>query len=45
MWVPGRYSELLDWLADGIGAFAGLLFLNFLMNKLRYKRDFSREIN
>jgi VanZ family protein len=45
MWVPGRYSELLDWLADGIGALAGVLFINFLMNNLRYKREFSRELN
>jgi len=45
MWIPGRYSELLDWLADGIGALAGVLFLNFLMNKFDYKREFSRELN
>ena len=40
MWIPGRYSEVLDWLADGLGAFAGLVVVTILINKLNYRTEF-----
>ena len=41
MWIPGRSSEVLDWLADGFGALAGVLVVSYLMNKLKYQPEFS----
>lgn len=42
MWIPGRYAEMLDWLADGFGALAGVLVISYLMNKLKYKAEFNK---
>jgi VanZ family protein len=44
MWIPGRYTELLDWVADGLGSIAGLLVVIFLMNKFSYRTDFTAEL-
>jgi VanZ family protein len=40
MLVPGRFAETLDWVADALGAFAGVLFVYFLINRLRYRLEF-----
>ncbi len=40
MFVPGRFAELLDWIADFSGAVIGVLFISFLMKKLNYKPEF-----
>ncbi len=34
--IPGRNSEFLDWVADSLGAIAGVLFIYFLLKKYRY---------
>lgn len=41
MWIPGRYAEVLDWLADGFGALAGVLVVSYLMNRLKYQAEFN----
>jgi VanZ family protein len=41
MFVPGRFSEVLDWLADLGGAILGVLFISFLIKKLKYVPKFS----
>lgn len=41
MWIPGRYAEMLDWLADGFGALAGVLVVSYLMNRLKYQAEFN----
>lgn len=38
--VPGRSAETLDWVADALGAFAGVLIVYFLINRLRYSLEF-----
>lgn len=38
--IPGRYAEVLDWVADGLGALAGILTLYFLIYKLKYRLEF-----
>ena len=40
MFVPGRLADTLDWLADSTGTIFGVLFLNFLINWLKYKPEF-----
>jgi len=40
MLVPGRFAETLDWVADALGAFTGVLFVYFLINRLRYRLEF-----
>jgi len=40
MLVPGRFAETLDWVADALGAFAGVLFVYFLINRLKYRLEF-----
>jgi VanZ family protein len=40
MLVPGRFAETLDWVADALGAFAGVVFVYFLINRLRYRLEF-----
>jgi VanZ family protein len=41
MFVPGRFAEVLDWLADLGGAILGVLFISFLIKKLKYVPKFS----
>jgi VanZ family protein len=40
MLIPGRSAELLDWLADGAGAFLGILVVKFLINRFKYRSNF-----
>ena len=40
MLVPGRYAEIMDWVADALGTFAGVLIVYFLINRLRYRLEF-----
>ena len=40
MLVPGRFAETLDWVADALGAFVGVLFVYFLINRLKYRLEF-----
>jgi VanZ family protein len=41
MFVPGRFAETLDWVADAIGAAAAVLLIYFLINRFRYRLDFN----
>ena len=34
--VPGRNSEFLDWVADSLGAAAGVFFVFYLLKKFKY---------
>jgi len=34
--VPGRNSEFLDWVADSLGAAAGVLLVYYLLKKFEY---------
>jgi len=34
--IPGRYNEFLDWVADSLGAIAGILLVFYVMKKLDY---------
>jgi len=34
--VPGRNSEFLDWVADSLGAAAGVLLVYYLLKKFKY---------
>ena len=36
MLVPGRFAEVLDWLADSAGTVLGVLFISFLIKKFKY---------
>ena len=40
IFVPGRFAEVLDWLADFSGAILGVVFISFLMKKLKYVPNF-----
>jgi len=40
MLVPGRFAETWDWVADALGASAGVLIVYFLINRLRYRLEF-----
>jgi VanZ family protein len=39
--VPGRSAEIWDWFADALGAFIGVLIVNFLLNWLKYRLKFN----
>jgi len=39
--IPGRSAELLDWVADGTGTLIGILFIRFLITKLKYHSEFN----
>lgn len=39
MFVPGRYAEVLDWVADAVGALAGIIVLGFLLKRFKYNPD------
>ena len=34
--IPGRYNEFMDWVADSLGAIAGILLVFYIMKKLDY---------
>ena len=34
--IPGRYSEFLDWVADSVGAAAGAYIVFYLLKKFNY---------
>lgn len=36
MFVPGRFAEVLDWLADATGSALGVFFITYLIKKLKY---------
>ncbi len=38
--VPGRFAETLDWMADGLGTVTGVLFVYYLINRLKYQLEF-----
>lgn len=40
MLVPGRFAETMDWVADALGAVAGILIIYFLINKLKYRLEY-----
>ncbi len=40
--VPGRNSEFLDWVADSLGAAAGVLLVYYLLKKFKY---FPKSVN
>lgn len=39
--IPGRFAEVLDWVADGSGVILGVFLVYFLKNKLNYNLDFN----
>jgi VanZ family protein len=41
LFVPGRFAEFLDWLADVAGSLLGVLFISFLMKKMKYIPNFN----
>jgi VanZ family protein len=41
MMIPGRFAETLDWIADSVGSISGVILLNFLINRLKYKPEFN----
>ena len=40
IFIPGRFAETLDWVADSLGTLIGVLVLNFLINQLKYQPEF-----
>ncbi len=42
MFVPGRFADILDWLANFAGAILGVLFVSFLIKKLKYNPKFNQ---
>jgi VanZ family protein len=41
MFVPGRFAETLDWVADVLGTLTAVLLIYFLINRFRYRLDFN----
>jgi len=41
IYVPGRFAELLDWIADFSGAITGVLIVSILIKRSRYTPKFS----
>ena len=41
MFVPGRFAETLDWVADASGTIMAVLIVNFLINKFKYQLKFN----
>ncbi|MCG6912681.1 VanZ family protein [bacterium BMS3Abin03] len=37
--VPGRQCDILDWTADAIGAFLGIMLIRYLLKKFKYKPE------
>lgn len=40
MFIPGRFADTMDWIADSSGTIFGVLVLNFLINRLKYQPEF-----
>ena len=40
IYIPGRFAEILDWVADSTGAICGVLLINFLIRSLKYQPKF-----
>jgi len=40
MLVPGRFAEVWDWIANALGSVSGVLVINYLINRLRYRLEF-----
>ena len=36
IFVPGRFADILDWLADFAGTLLGVLLISYLIRKLKY---------
>lgn len=36
IFVPGRFADILDWLADFVGTLFGVLLISYLIKKLKY---------
>jgi VanZ family protein len=41
IFVPGRFAETLDWMADGLGTIVGVLVVYYLIIKLKYHLEFN----
>ena len=41
MFIPGRFAEILDWVADGSGVILGVFLVYFLKIKLNYDLEFN----
>ena len=41
LFIPSRFAELLDWVADGSGVIMGVFLVYFLKNKLNYNLEFN----
>lgn len=39
MFIPGRYCDILDWVADIIGAYFGILLVMLCIKIFKYKRE------
>ena len=39
--IPGRFAETLDWIADGMGTFVGVLVIYYLISRLKYRLEFN----
>ena len=42
LYVPGRYAEIMDWVADALGTLAGVAVISFLIKKLKYRLEFNQ---
>jgi len=40
IFIPGRYADVRDWLADSAGVVFGVFVLNFIKNLFNYKVNF-----
>jgi VanZ family protein len=38
--IPGRSAEVLDWIADALGAVLGVLLVSYIKYRLKYKPEF-----
>ena len=39
--IHGRFAETLDWIADGIGTFIGVLVVYYLIGRFKYRLEFN----
>lgn len=39
--IPGRFADTMDWLSDSLGTIMGVLVLNFLIYRLKYRPEFN----
>jgi VanZ family protein len=42
LYVPGRYAEIMDWVADSLGTITGVIIISYLINKSKYQLDFDK---